>query len=158
MIRAYRGMLDGAAGRGSEALQLYSNRDSTNPLAPLASRLSKSQPFSSCLLTARHLTVPVLTVRSPLPRNQSEITHERPGLVLHWPALTCVNPLNILPLLRVRSVRRRSWRRPVCAIALNVHAILAAVSHRMACQNAKNNTVAAQESSSLSARHQCVVR
>ncbi|KAH8787032.1 hypothetical protein F5882DRAFT_403242 [Hyaloscypha sp. PMI_1271] len=49
------------------------------------------------------------------------------------------------------SVRRRSWRRPVCAVFLSIHAMLAGVSHRMASQKAKKGG-ADQESCSVSAR------
>src|SRR5882757_2808653 len=47
------------------------------------------------------------------------------------------------------SVRRRSWR-PVCAVFLSIHAMLAGVSHRMASQNAKKGCKL--ESCSVSAR------
>jgi hypothetical protein len=40
----------------------------------------------------------MLTVRSPLPRNASEIIHERPGRVLHGAAMTCANSANLLLL------------------------------------------------------------
>jgi hypothetical protein len=58
------------------------------------------------LLTANSLT-PMLTVRSPLPRNIPENIHKSPALVLHRASLTCVNSTN-LPPAPLPSVRRRS--------------------------------------------------
>jgi hypothetical protein len=110
------------------------------------------QPRStSSLLTASSLT-PMLTVRSPLPRNTSEIIHKSPDLVLRRASLTCVNstklpPCQCPPEILASSSLCRHPQRPC-----NTHRRVA--SHGVP---ESKNAGAEQESSSVSTRHQCAV-
>jgi hypothetical protein len=126
LARFGKGVDPGTGSTGNQTLgQLYSNRDSTTTHSlPPVPPPHRPQPHA------------MLTVRSPLPRNASEIIHERPGRVLHGAAVDMCQFDEPAPA-PLACVRRRSWRRPVCAVFLSIHAMLAGVSHRMASQNAK---------------------
>jgi hypothetical protein len=88
LARFGKGVDPGTGSTGNQTLgQLYSNRASTTTHSlPLVPPPHRPQPHA------------MLTVRSPLPRNASEIIHERPGRVLHGAAVTCASSRNLLLL------------------------------------------------------------
>jgi hypothetical protein len=88
LARFGKGVDPGTGSTGNQTLgQLYSNRASTTTHSlPLVPPPHRPQPHA------------MLTVRSPLSRNTSEIIHERPGRVLHGAAVACANSRNLLQL------------------------------------------------------------